>query len=531
MLRGVNPILPLDEYIPDGEPHVFGDRIYLFGSHDTEGGTRYCSEQNYLGWSAPLADPANWRCDGEIYRANQDPDYVDGETNDLYAPDVVQGNDGRYYLYYTLNNSAGTSGHDICKVAVCDTPAGRFGYLGYVQNPDGSPHNDYLMGDPAVINDDGTIRLYFGWSISMVAAKAHAQGSGFSGEEQSKRYNAKPTGQKDAEQLPRPGSLDMNKRLAPVYVMLFNRTEQDTKDLKHPLMGANIIELADDMLTVKSDPKRIVPGQLDTPEDCSFFGHAFYEAASIRKIRGLYYFIYSSENSHELCYATSRYPDRDFCYRGTIISNGDVGFKGIKDGDRRNMTANNHGSLACINDQWYIFYHRHTHKSTFSRQACVEKVEIEADGRISQVECTSLGVSPAPLEPSGEFPAPICCVLTNGRMPHCTNTKLDMDIPYITHDGDERLITAIKDNTRIGYKYFAFTDRTKLVLKTRGDGNGRFVIATDQRQVGEIAVEGSRDWTTYQTEIEPQGIEALYFIYHGTGSVDLLSFELNSLQP
>ena len=41
------------------------------------------------------------------------------------------------------------------------------------------------------------------------------------------------------------------------------------------------------------------------------------------------------------------------------------------------MTGNNHGSLECINGQWYIFYHRHTHKSTFS-QACVEKVKIKA---------------------------------------------------------------------------------------------------------------------------------------------------------
>ena len=58
----MNPFLPLWEYTPDGEPHIFGDRIYLFGSHDTEGGDRYCSN----------------------------------------APDVVQGKDDRYYLYYTL---------------------------------------------------------------------------------------------------------------------------------------------------------------------------------------------------------------------------------------------------------------------------------------------------------------------------------------------------------------------------------------------------------------------------------------------
>ena len=33
-----NPYLPLDDYIPDGEPHVFGDRVYIYGSHDKENG-------------------------------------------------------------------------------------------------------------------------------------------------------------------------------------------------------------------------------------------------------------------------------------------------------------------------------------------------------------------------------------------------------------------------------------------------------------------------------------------------------------
>ena len=26
-----NPFLPLNEYIPDGEPHVWGDRVYHYG--------------------------------------------------------------------------------------------------------------------------------------------------------------------------------------------------------------------------------------------------------------------------------------------------------------------------------------------------------------------------------------------------------------------------------------------------------------------------------------------------------------------
>ena len=26
-----NPYLPSWEYVPDGEPHVFGDRVYVYG--------------------------------------------------------------------------------------------------------------------------------------------------------------------------------------------------------------------------------------------------------------------------------------------------------------------------------------------------------------------------------------------------------------------------------------------------------------------------------------------------------------------
>ena len=32
--KGLNPYLPSWEYIPDGEPYVFGDRGYIYGSHD-----------------------------------------------------------------------------------------------------------------------------------------------------------------------------------------------------------------------------------------------------------------------------------------------------------------------------------------------------------------------------------------------------------------------------------------------------------------------------------------------------------------
>lgn len=104
-----------------------------------------------------------------------------------------------------------------------------------------------------------------------------------------------------------------------------------------------------------------------------------------------YYYIYSSQVNHELCYATSKYPDRDFTYRGVIISNGDVGYEGRKLSERLAMTGNDHGSLVCVKGQWYIFYHRHTNKTCYSRQGCAEKVEDSCGRQYFTVEMTSAG--------------------------------------------------------------------------------------------------------------------------------------------
>lgn len=519
--QAMNPFLPLDQYIPDGEPHVFGDRIYLFGSHDTEGGVRYCSEGNYLCFSAPVTDLADWRCDGIIYEAEQDPDYVEGAENDLYAPDVVQGNDGRFYLYYNLTGSVKKTGfHDILHVAVCDTPSGKYVYYGEVRNPDGTPYRTYLDADPAVMNDDGVIRLYHGWSFSMVAAAAHQAGKA------QDEQGGQDSSDRGTQNMQPPAGEQMQAAMAGLYKMLFGRDAQDLAGLEYPLMGANTVELEADMLTVRGKVHRIVPGQFDTPQESSFYGHAFYEASSIRKINGLYYFIYSSENSHELCYAVSRFPDREFEYGGTIISNGDVGYLGRKEKDRLNMTANNHGSLECVNGQWYIFYHRHTHRSTFSRQACAEAVSVGEDGSIKQAECTSCGLNGAPLRPEGSYPAAYACSITNGRMSHATSTAVAADIPYIVHRNGERFITAIKEGTMIGFKYFAFDGACMLSAEYRGTGRGKFVVSLDEagnRCVGELDVIPAKDWTKTEVPITAQGRQALYLRYEGSGAAELLA--------
>lgn len=120
----MNPFLPLWEYTPDGEPHIFGDRIYLFGSHDTKGGDRYCSKGDYVGWSAQLDDLSDWRYEGVMYTAEQDPHTRPGVT-DLYAPDVVQVKDAAILpLLHAVRHSGALS--DLPRRRPCGFAANPF---------------------------------------------------------------------------------------------------------------------------------------------------------------------------------------------------------------------------------------------------------------------------------------------------------------------------------------------------------------------------------------------------------------------
>ena len=85
--QAFNPYLPSWEYIPDGEPYVFGDRVYVYGSHDFYNGYVFCMG-DYVCWSAPVNDPGNWRYEGVIYPRNEDPLNKEGKMC-LYAPDVT----------------------------------------------------------------------------------------------------------------------------------------------------------------------------------------------------------------------------------------------------------------------------------------------------------------------------------------------------------------------------------------------------------------------------------------------------------
>ena len=73
--------------------------------------------------------------------------------------------------------------------------------------------------------------------------------------------------------------------------------------------------------------------------------------------------------------------------------------------------GNNHGSMVQIGEKWYIFYHRQTNGTSFSRQAMAQEIQILPDGSIPQVEMTSCGLNGGPLVGKGTYPAHIACNL------------------------------------------------------------------------------------------------------------------------
>ncbi|MGN0665799.1 MAG: family 43 glycosylhydrolase [Huintestinicola sp.] len=485
-----NPYLPLDVCIPDGEPHVFGDRVYVYGSHDKEGGETFCM-LDYTVFSAPVDDLSDWRCDGVIYRADQDPDFENRKY--MYAPDAVRGNDGRYYLYYCMSGDFGNGGYfGPISVAVCDTPAGKYEYLGFVRYPDGSPMKKYVCFDPGVINDNGVIRIYYGTQYDF------EEQDGFS----------------------------ENEELITCEMNMFNKSREEILGTPESVMGPSMVTVGDDMLTVTSDPVHIIPYKV---KGTDFEEHPFFEASSIRKIGEKYYFIYSSKQNHELCYAVSDHPDKGFRFGGPIVSNGDVGINGRAEKDRLNMTGTTHGSIEQINGEWYVFYHRLTHKSDYSRQACAERIKLEADGSIRQTEITSCGLNGGALRGKGTYPAVIACNLTNGNMPHGCNKIYTESFPNCTHDETGRFIGEISDGTLIGYKYFDFAGDVTLTLTARAEAECEFAVSDETgTALGTVCVSPSKEWSKASAPLKiTPGVHAIFLTYKGTGLADLMEIDFS----
>ncbi len=480
MKQIVNPYLPSYEYIPDAEPRVFGDRVYIYGSHDKFGAKIFCVN-HYICYSASVDDLTDWRYEGVIYRKNQDPKNKLG-LRLLFAPDVIQGLDGKYYMYYAFDFMG------VIGVAVCDTPAGEYKFLGHVKYESGKlfgrRKGDQFPFDPAIfIDDDRKIYLYSGFAIE-----------------------------------------------TPCIM---------TGLVKVKSSGGVVMQLAEDMCTIIVEPNLIFPKE----GEGSFKGHEFFEASSMRKIDGKYHFVYSSVHNHEMCYAVSDYPDRDFEFKGTLVSIGDVFLDGKPtEADAVNYLGNTHGGMVEIKGQWYMFFHRQTNRHSYSRQAIAEPLKRDSEGNFIQAELTSSGLNNKPLLGTGLYEARIACNLfSKDGVLRCDVPKLRKELkkhPYFTQEGKDRecnpnqYIANMRDGATAGFKYFEFNGLKEIKVNLRGVATGELTVYSDSDCSLEVAkfnlsLSNKRAYKELvSTTVALDGIKPLFFVYKGTGYIDFMSFEL-----
>lgn len=148
-----NPIIP--GYFADPTVRKFGDTYYIYATTDgTAGGlgpSQVWKSKDFVNW---FLEPMNWPT-----------------TRQIWAPDVMQGTDGKYYFYYS----------QACKIycGVSDHPTGPWkNILGAdeaVLIPDRYVKMAITLDAQSFIDDDGSTYLYWGtWGIY----KDHGCGAG-----------------------------------------------------------------------------------------------------------------------------------------------------------------------------------------------------------------------------------------------------------------------------------------------------------------------------------------------------------------
>lgn len=472
MTELTNPYLPGNVYIPDGEPRVYGDRVYLYGSHDLNG-TRFPCEGDYECWSAPVSDLTQWRSEGTIYHRLQDS-FIRRHCHDLrpfgkylFAPDVVKVA-GRWYLYYGVGMSGAGIG-----VAVASSPVGPFAYLGRVRYPNGKPlgegrplftmplgiphfHKAGYPYDPALLYDQGRLFLYFGYGHCYLA-------------------------------------------------------ELSTSDMR------TMVRLPENGHFVSTD---LLAGAGGWPIE---------NAPSIRKIKGRYYLTYYAKHKrcHALCYATSSTPIGPFAYQGVLLSLGNLGV-----GDVTKPTAyqgNTHGGLFWAAGHYYQSYHRQTGGRFPDRQACLAELVMDKQGRFKTVEFKSQVKANGGLDWFRKYLANTACVLVN-RHGRCRKRHS----PCFGLQGDQQVVTNLVDGGVVGFKYLDFRaaprqQKVTVWLAHARAGRIDVLVGRERQLAGTIEPRPGR--TRFSAPVRvPQGIQAVYFRLWGLRGACLVAFKFSAVR-
>jgi len=305
----------------DPSGHVFGDRLFIYPSHDRESGIPENDNGDHFDMKdyhvLVLDEPEQLEALdlGKIL----DVEDIPWAGRQLWDSDVVE-KDGRYYLIYSLKDKNDTF-H--LGVAIAEKPEGPF-----IPLPD-PIRGSYSIDPCAFKDDDGEIYVYFGglWGGQL------------------QRYRD-------------------NKALESAVL----------PEGAEPALPARVVRMAADVTQFAEEPKPVVivddngqPLKANDP-------HRFFEASWMHKRDGLYYFSYSTGDSHLLCYATSESPYGPFRFRGELLQPV-VGWT-------------THHSIVEWRGRWFLLHHDSVPSGgrTWLRSVKIAELKYNEDGTMELID-------------------------------------------------------------------------------------------------------------------------------------------------
>lgn len=276
--------------------------------------------------------------------------------------------------------------------------------------------------------------------------------------------------------------------------------------------------------------------------------HGFHEGASIRKRNNTYYLLYADISRGKptcLSYATSKSPLGPYVKGGVIIDNAKCDL----------ASWNNHGSMLCFHDRWYIVYHRATlAREMGGRRVCLEPIQFDENGGIREVIMTTQGVD-GPISATEWMDAYRACEFEFGR----DQKKIEAEWkPFFIHfplsgwnknmkeyflknskddgvrsahkvqkDHNSEYLTRFSDGDAAIYRYLRFDGtETKFCCEAASvDAQTDLEIRIDSYDgplIGICRVDhsgGWEDWKHYETTIQKtEGVHALYLVARDGGN-------------
>ncbi|GAA2130461.1 family 43 glycosylhydrolase [Glycomyces algeriensis] len=156
-----NPIVR-NVFTADPATLVVGDTMYVYSGRDEAAANQQAfvmDEWHVFSSKAPDNDPAAWTSHGARLSLST---FAWAGAN-AWASEVVQGPDGRYYWFVSVDGATDNGWMNI-GVAVSNSPLGPFvDAIGAPLISDSTPNSSALNIDPTVfIDDDGQIYMYWG---------------------------------------------------------------------------------------------------------------------------------------------------------------------------------------------------------------------------------------------------------------------------------------------------------------------------------------------------------------------------------